>query len=263
MGPTQVPAAIERCEEICRMLSADPWSHALALQPLAALHAMAGSLDTAFHLLDESNLRLAAMSASLDAAVSHPEIFVSMLAGDLGRAERHVRQGIRELRRLGERAVLASTEGYLAEILVAGGRDLEASRAAGRCARLASAGDTGAQAAWRRARARVLSRRGEHQTAIGLAREAVDILATTDHLNTQGDAMVDFAVVLAEAGLADDAEGTLAAAISRYRAKGNGMGERHAAATVLPSKRPGPRKVARSGADTASSAARGSAVATR
>ena len=221
LGPTPVPRAIARCRQICRILIDDPWAHALALQPLASLHAMRGEFDTAFGLLDESEATLAAISPSLDAAVSHPEVYVSMMAGDLDRAERHLRQGKRELQRLGERAVLASTEGYLAQVMLLAGRDAEADRAARRCARLATTADAGAQCAWRRVRARLLSAQGRHRQALTLAREAVQIVANTDHLNSQGDAMVDLAVVLAADGSQREAAEALATGVDRYRAKGN------------------------------------------
>jgi class 3 adenylate cyclase/tetratricopeptide (TPR) repeat protein len=215
LGPTPVPRGVARCKEICRILIDDPWAHALALQPLASLHAMRGEFGKAFRLLDESSATLAAISPSLDAAVSHPEVYVSLIAGDLDRAERHLRRGKRELKRLGERAVLASTEGYLAQVMLLGGRDAEADRAARRCAH------AGAQCAWRRVRARLLSAQGQHRQALALAREAVEIVAATDHLNSQGDTMVDLAVVLAANGSHREAAEALAAGIDRYRAKGN------------------------------------------
>jgi tetratricopeptide (TPR) repeat protein len=220
-GPTPVAPGIARCTEICRILIDDPWAHALALQPLASLHAMRGEFGTAFRLLDESSATLGAISPSLDAAVSHPEVYVSLIAGDLDRAERHLRRGKRELKRLGERAVLASTEGYLAQVMLLDGRDAEADRAARRCARLATAADAGAQCAWRRVRARLLSAQGQHRQALALAREAVEIVAATDHLNSQGDTMVDLAVVLRAAGSHREAAAALAVGIDRYRAKGN------------------------------------------
>ena len=221
LGPTPVPRAIARCRQICRILIDNLLTRALALQPLASLHAMRGEFDTAFGLLDESEATLAAISPSLDAAVSHPEVYVSMMAGDLDRAERHLRQGKRELQRLGERAVLASTEGYLAQVMLLAGRDAEADRAARRCARLATTADAGAQCAWRRVRARLLSAQGRHRQALTLAREAVQIVANTDHLNSQGDAMVDLAVVLAADGSRREAAEALATGVDRYRAKGN------------------------------------------
>ena len=84
VGPTPVDAAIVRCEEIRAILKDDPWAEGLALQPLASLHAMRGRvLDDAFELLDESMATLAGFGPTVDAAVSHPEVFVAMLAGDL------------------------------------------------------------------------------------------------------------------------------------------------------------------------------------
>ena len=228
LGPTPVPDGIVRCREICTLLVPDPWAHALALQPLASLHAMTGDFGPAFALLDDSEAALAELSPSLDAAVSHAEVYVSILAGDLDRAEGHLRRGRRELQRLGERAVLASTEGYLAEVLLAAGREQEADRAARRCARLATPADAGAQGLWRRVRARVLSARGSHRRAIALAQEAVDILATTDHLNSQGDALVDLGHVLAAAGSDEEATAALAAGIERFEAKGNIVSAREA-----------------------------------
>ena len=83
VGPTPVGRAIVRCEEIRAILKDDPWAEALALQPLASLHAMRGEFSTAFELLDESAATLAGFGPTVDAAVSHPEVFVAMLAGDL------------------------------------------------------------------------------------------------------------------------------------------------------------------------------------
>ena len=142
---------------------------------------------TAFALLDESAATLAGFGPTVDAAVSHPEVFVAMLAGDLERAERHLRTGRRVLERMGERAVLASTEGYLAQVAARGRtrprggparaalrrprdrrRRLAAGRSGARCGRACSHG------------------RGQTRRALELAREAVEIAMTTDHLNDPG-----------------------------------------------------------------------------
>jgi class 3 adenylate cyclase len=220
VGPMPVDAAIVRCEEIRAILKGDPWAEALALQPLASLHAMRGEFAVAFALLDESSETLSGFAPTVDAAVSHPEVFVAMLAGDLERAERHLRAGRRLLEEMGERAVLASTESYLAQVLLAAGRDAEADRLARRCAALATDDDAWPQVAWRQVRARVLARRGQTRRALELAHEAVEVAMTTDHLNLQGDALVDLALVQAAAGSAEP-EAALAAALEIYEAKGN------------------------------------------
>jgi hypothetical protein len=57
-------------------------------------------------------------------------------------------------------------------------------------------------------------------------------MAATDHLNSQGDALVDLAIVLAADGSDDEAAAALAAGIDRYRAKGNIVSVREAATAL-------------------------------
>ena len=228
VGPMPVDAAIARCEEIGAVLAGDPWARALALQPLASLHAMRGEFSTAFELLDESSLTLAGFGPTVDAAVSHPEVFVAVLAGDLARAERHLRAGRRLLKQMGERAVLASTESYLAQVVLMSGREAEADRLARRCAALATEDDAWPQAAWRQVRARVLAARGQNRRALDLARDAVEIAMATDHPNLQADSMVDLAHVCAAAGCRDEAGSAVASALGIYEAKGNAVRAREA-----------------------------------
>jgi class 3 adenylate cyclase/tetratricopeptide (TPR) repeat protein len=232
VGPTPVETAIVRCREIRAILKQDPWAEALALQPLASLHAMRGEFDEAFALLDESSATLAGFGPTVDAAVSHPEVFVAVLAGDLDRAERHLRSGRRLLEEMGERAVLASTESYLAQVALLAGRAAEADRLARRCASLATEDDAWAQVAWRQVRARVLAGRGQSQRALEYARQAVEVAMTTDHLNTQADSMVDLAFVLDAAGSSDEGAAALKRAIEIYEAKGNAVRAREARALL-------------------------------
>jgi tetratricopeptide (TPR) repeat protein len=228
VGPTPVGAAIARCEEIRAILKDDPWAEALALQPLASLHAMRGEFSTAYELLDESSATLVGFGPTVDAAVSHPEVFVAVLAGDLDRAERHLRSGRRILEHMGERAVLASTESYLAQVALLAGREAEADRLARRCAALATEDDAWAQVAWRQVRARVLAGRGQTDRALELARDAVDIAMSTDHLNTQADSLLDLGFVHSAAGSEDDASEARARALEIYQAKGNVVRAREA-----------------------------------
>jgi class 3 adenylate cyclase/tetratricopeptide (TPR) repeat protein len=220
-GPTPVDEAIARCEQLCVELHRDPWAEALALQPLAGLHAMAGSFDVAFELLDRSAAALAGFEPTVDAAVSHAEVSVSLLAGDPERAERHLRAGRRQLSRMGERAVLASTEAYLAQVVLMQGNLKLADRLAGRCARMATADDVSAQALWRRVRARVRSAQGNHRRAIALADEAVALMHDADWVNDHAGTLADAAAVRATAGQRADADRLLDAAVEMYGRKGN------------------------------------------
>ena len=87
--------------------------------------------------------------------------------------------------------------------------------------RLGDAQDALTQALWRQVQAIVDARRGRHDEAERLAREAVEIAERIDALNWQGDALCDLAEVLEAAGNRDQAEVALAQALERYRQKAN------------------------------------------
>ena len=74
---------------------------------------------------------------------------------------------------------------------------------------------------WRRVRARALSARGEHAEAVRLAREAEALFEGTDALVDHGEALLDLARVLREAGHVDDASSAATEALALYEAKEN------------------------------------------
>ncbi len=222
-GPTPVDEAFARCNEILKRLHGNPWAEALVHHQVAALHAMRGEFDRAFALLDDANTVLAGFSPTVDAAVSHPEVLVSMLASDPARAERHLRAGRRQLEAMGEKAVLASTEALLGMVVLAQGRSAEADRLARRSATLTTDGDVSPQSLWRRVRALVLAERGRLQDAERLARDAVALAERTDWLNDHAGALEDLATVCNIAGHTDDARAARAEALDVYRRKGNAV----------------------------------------
>jgi tetratricopeptide (TPR) repeat protein len=223
-GATPASAAIPRCTEICRLLHDDPWAEALAQQPLAALHAMRTNFAEALALLDEASATLAEFGPTVDAAASHAEAYTALLAGDLDRADRCLRQGRQLLSQMGERAVLASVEGYLGIVALAQGRHAEAERRARECRRLASADDVSPQVLWRQIRARILAIRGQYKRARVLAEEAVALAAATDQLNLRADALVDLAIVLRTGGASAEAKRALQSAIACHEEKENAAG---------------------------------------
>jgi class 3 adenylate cyclase/tetratricopeptide (TPR) repeat protein len=220
-GPTPVDDGFVRCAEIHDRLRANPWAAALVRHELAALHAMRGEFETAFAVLDEANAVLDGFSPTVDAAVSHPEVFVAMLAGDLVRAERLLRLGRRRLAAMGERAVLASTEAQLGYVQLLQGRADEADRRARRSAALATADDLAAQVLWRRVRARALAERGRLREARRFATEAVELAERTDYLNDTAAAFEDLAHVDDASGSAAEAFTARRSALERYQRKGN------------------------------------------
>ncbi len=220
-GPTPVAEGLARCAQILPQLSGNPWAEALAHHQVAGLHGMRGEFDQAFALLDHANAVLAGFSPTVDGAVSHPEVLVSMLAGDPARAERHLRAGRRVLASMGERAVLASTEALLGMAVLAQGRADEADRLARRSARLTTADDLTPQSLWRRIRALVLAERGRLRDAERLADEAVALSARTDCLNEHAAALEDLGHIYTLTERPRDARRTCEHALALYRAKGN------------------------------------------
>ena len=121
----------------------------------------------------------------------------------------------------GEQAQLSTAAGYLAQASYALDQLDEADAWARRALELGASDDAITQMLWRQVRAKVLARRGDHDEAATLAREAVAIGADTDFLNGQGDVYADLAEVLSLAGRKEDAAAALKEALDRYKRKGN------------------------------------------
>ena len=62
---------------------------------------------------------------------------------------------------------------------------------------------------------------GDVESALQLAREAVDVVEPTDWLNLRADTMMDLAEVLELAGKTNDAAARIEQALALYERKGN------------------------------------------
>ena len=127
----------------------------------------------------------------------------------------------RTLETMGETNIRATVLGMLADSLLHQGRDEEAEPFTRVSEELADPHDVDAQIRWRRARARLLARRGDPQTAEHLAREALDLVAATDALNDHASTLLDLAEVLRIAGRAEEASAIVSEAIVLYDRKEN------------------------------------------
>jgi hypothetical protein len=74
---------------------------------------------------------------------------------------------------------------------------------------------------WRAALAKVRARRGSFEEAESLAREAIDLVETTDALNQQGNVYLALAEVRRLAARNDEASAAVAAAVAAFERKGN------------------------------------------
>jgi predicted ATPase len=220
-GPTPVVEGIRRCEEIRSEVSGHLDAEALTLRHLAGLHAMNGHFDLARSLLATSNGVFEDLGLTLNAATSHNEALIEMLAGDYAAAEASLRAGFEALTQMGEQAFLSTTAAFLARAVFAQGRVDEAEELAQRSAKLAATGDLLTQVLWRGVQARVLARRGRLDGAEEFAREAVALAEQTDFVVYRGDALVDLAHILHDAGRTEEAAAAAAGGLQLHEHKGN------------------------------------------
>src|SRR5262249_22506015 len=101
------------------------------------------------------------------------------------------------------------------------GRLDEAYEAGAKAKEASAEDDVATQVHWRRVHAKVLARRGEPDRAELLAREAVALTETTDMVNMQAGALLDFAAVLELAGRRDEAASLLREAERLFETKEN------------------------------------------
>jgi DNA-binding SARP family transcriptional activator len=219
-GPTPVPEAIRRCDEIRQEVRTSPVAVALILHPLALLHAMTGDFDVARRLIREGH-DIVDELGRLESAVSHYEAVVEMLAGRPDEAEMRLRPGYEALERMGEQSLRATTAAMLAQAVYAQGRADEADVLCRVSERIAAPEDVVTQVVWRGVRARILARGGRAEEGEILAREAVRLAEPTDQLVMQADALLDLADVVDRGGRPAQAGAAVRRAVELYERKGD------------------------------------------
>jgi class 3 adenylate cyclase/tetratricopeptide (TPR) repeat protein len=221
VGPTPVDEAIERCLEIRERVRSSPVAVAETLHPLAALHAMRGEFDVARSLLREGKAILEEIGRISSVGISHHEAFVEMLAGELEVAEERLRRAYERLQEMGEKTLLASTAAYLAEVIYAQDRPEEAWRVCEVSREVAVVEDLSAQVLGRGVHAKLLGRQGRGAEGEALARQAVELAASTDFLTHRGEAFLNLAEVLELNGRPGEAEAALYAGLELFERKGD------------------------------------------
>jgi tetratricopeptide (TPR) repeat protein len=234
-GRTPVAAALAECERVLAEARGDRRTEGLVLGSLARLYALDGDFERAREayrraraVLEELGTNVLAASLSLD---SHA---VELLAGDPVAAERELRRDYDALDRMGEKYLLSTVAGLLAEALCAQGRYEEANTMCMITASVAAEDDTQSQALWRSVRAKVLARRDGGVHAVELAREAVELLRRTDALVWQADALVDQADALLALGRHDEARRAVEEAAELYELKGSRVAAERARSLLAP-----------------------------
>jgi class 3 adenylate cyclase len=221
-GPTPVPEAIERTEELLEEAT-DRVGRAGVLTFLGGLTALATRFDEAFALLREADVIYAELGEVWSQANNSGRVLgrSQRLARDLDEAEKTLRECCETFERLQDEAALSSLAAELAQTL----NDLESTAEADRWAKIAEdhapAGDVIAQFSWRRVRARLLAQEGRVEEADRLAAEAVDLADATDALTERGETLLEHAQVLRLSGRTADAARQAEAALELFQQKEN------------------------------------------
>jgi predicted ATPase/class 3 adenylate cyclase len=221
-GPLPVDEGIKRCKEFLSLAGDDLAIRAFCCVERAVLEAMSGEFELARELLDEGAREITDLGLTVWAANNAQEtFFVEMLAGNPDAAADTLRVSYATLEELGERGFLSTIAGFLAHALCALGEFEEADRFSRVGETAGAPDDVHAQVLWRTARAKVRAEAGDADGAEALAREAVRLVEATELLNTQGDALLDLASVLAHGARRHDALAAAEDAALRFERKGN------------------------------------------
>jgi class 3 adenylate cyclase/tetratricopeptide (TPR) repeat protein len=219
-GPTPVEEALARCAAVAERVAGDRQAEAAIMCIAGHLEAMHGDFALARQLgsqsralFEELGLRVEAASMVLESAR------VELLADDPAAAEEELQRGYRVLDELRERYLLSTLSGLLARAVLRQGRYDEADDLTQLAEELSDDDDVDAQVHWRCVRARVMAAAGD-RSGIALVESALELLAPTDAVPLEVEALIDYGNVLASFGDPRAAE-AFAKARQAAEAKGN------------------------------------------
>lgn len=222
LGATHVAEALPRCQELVDQVKGDRKAEAVILVSIAQLHAMEGQFKLARQLYAEGEQLLADLGPSITgSSIAFESSRVEMLAGDPVAAERLLRRDYVQLEAVGERYFRSSIAAFLAQTLWTLAKFDEANAFAQTAAELSDADDVWSQVAWRTVRAKLLSRDGQADEAVSLARQAVALASGTSNIEQRADALVDLDEVLGLTGRQNEQGPPLREALSLYEQKGD------------------------------------------
>jgi class 3 adenylate cyclase/tetratricopeptide (TPR) repeat protein len=225
-GPMHVDEGLRRLKWLFQEAGGDRKVEALVLWAEAVLRAMQGRFEEGRGLAARSRAILEDLGRHVDAVTAWAEdlYVLEMLAGDPAAAEPELRRAVEALEAMGETSHLSTQAACLADAIYAQGRYEEAERFTRISEEAAAKGDMGAEADWRRVRAKILARRGRFDEAEAMAREAVRIYQLTDYVGGHATACMDLAEVFQLVGRPGEARPHVERAIQLLGGKGNVVG---------------------------------------
>jgi class 3 adenylate cyclase/tetratricopeptide (TPR) repeat protein len=226
-GPTPVPDAIRRCNEILAGAPDDRGIEMAMSHALAHLHARLGQFEVARPLASRCREIAAESGLRVEVAVMTEIAWdVETQAGDHEAAERIITEGCEQIAAMGRPSPML--ESFRALSQMARGRPVDIDHLAAIAAK-----ETG----WIKAnRLRVLAMAhaaaGELDEAETQARAAVEEFTTTDFITFHADALLTLGDVLRTAGHRSDADAAFQRALDLYQQKGSIVGVRIAEARM-------------------------------
>jgi class 3 adenylate cyclase/tetratricopeptide (TPR) repeat protein len=221
-GPMAAATVDARWRELRASGSMSRYARAFGDVLQALSLAMMDQIDQARTQWREANAALAELGDETHAAASKMQGgYIELLAGEMEVAERVLTEGDRELERLGEGGYRSTVLCYLADAQQRLGRPEEAIATTERAEAITFGDDFETMSGWRSARARALADLGEYEDADRFAREALDVVAPTEAIETQARTWASLAYVLASAGRTEEALEAYREALGRYDRKGN------------------------------------------
>ena len=225
-GPTVVTAAALRCEALLANVAQGPADEANVLVFLGGLKAMHGRLDEGRALVAKARAMFDELGqlGLIGALCGEVHGAIECLAGEFRAAEHVLRESCELLERANLRSTFATRAGELAAAVYAQGRFTEAADWVRAAEGAASADDLDARLAWQPVHAKLLARRGEHERAQRLARDAVSAVLATDASSQRARVFLDLAAVLTLAGREGEAATWVEQARRTHEEKGNVAG---------------------------------------
>jgi class 3 adenylate cyclase/tetratricopeptide (TPR) repeat protein len=231
-GSVPVEEGMRYVDGVLESLGDVPAVQAFALHVLGHLRARMGEFDGAREAMDEWRRRFRELGQETQYAVTAGCVWdVCSWSEDWAGGEQALRETYEMLEQMGEKSFLSTAASYLGEAVYRQGRIEEAERYSEVSEELGASDDRLNEATWRALRAKVYAARGNFDLAKTLAREAVEIAATTDYFELAAGTWLDLAEILQAAG-DTDARAAAREALALYERKGNLVGVRRAKAMV-------------------------------
>jgi class 3 adenylate cyclase/tetratricopeptide (TPR) repeat protein len=219
-GPVPADEVVTRASALLAEVEATGSSSFELNQSLGVAHAMQGNVDLADACFATSTAHATERGERLHLAAGHAYLEVALMLGRYEEAERMSRDGIVQLREMGEHGFLSTSLIYLADAIVSQDRPDEAEMVLDDAEEQAAEDDAVAVIGIRRIRAKVARRQGRLDDAERLARAAVSAGGTTDYLYEKAVSHLELGEILLQEDRPDEGLEQLRIALDLFERKG-------------------------------------------